>query len=852
LPGRTRPVPTVVQPAETNRGSPAKPILGAVGQRYFDYELLGLIAHGGMGVVYKARQLSLNRPVALKVIRAGSLASPDERRRFRTEAETVARLDHPNIVPIYEVGDYAGQPFLSMKMMEGGSLAQHIPSLLGNPRTVARLLIQLAEAVDHAHRHGVLHRDLKPANVLLDEHGHAYVTDFGLCKRFEADSDLSQSGTIVGTPMYMAPEQAAGRTSRLTVATDIHGLGAILYECLTGQPPFRGADTLQTLTLVQGQDATRPSKLRREVPRDLDIICLKCLQKDPTRRYPGARALADDLERFLNDEPIQARPVGRIERVWRWVGRHPLWTVILVGMAGTVGLAGWAVSENLRAASRARDALESADQVYEAIESWLDDTPNMDDRQRKVIEWLRGKYETFSRQDEKKSAIRRQIARSLFRLGQLDRVLKDFDGARDAYERAITLQEQLCAHFPSEAIHQEDLAESHNWLGELYREQGQQLHEAEAQYQRALELQSALAETFPDTPTYRRLQARSLFNLGIVQMDTNRRADARRAYDRAIALLTSVSTEIQQESAYRHELARCRINRGILLTEGNHLAEAEADFSRALALLRELTSNPGTRARYRLELAILCNHLGNLYASTNRAREARSAYEEALALTRQLVLYFPKRPEYRKELGLTHNNLAAILWSKADPTRSKHEWMQARDHFAALVKDHGDVPEYQANLGMVLGNLGWLLSEQSQHAEACTELEKAIRCYEVARKANRNHPDYLRGLRQHNQTLAETRLRMRDPRRAAQAARALAQVGDSADPLACYFAACFLARCASMSKEKKYAEESLGQLTRAIDLGFRDRDRLEKDRLSIFKVVEERAEFHAQRRRLRP
>jgi WD40 repeat protein len=298
-----------------------------------DYELLGEIARGGMGVVYRARQRSLDRPVALKMLPGGSLARDDDVRRFRLEAEAIAHLDHPNIVPIYEVGEHDGISYFAMKLIEGGSLVRRLPASPADPRAAAQLVATVARAAHYAHQRGVLHRDLKPSNIVIDAQGQPHITDFGLAKRVEAASDLTRSGEILGTPSYMAPEQASGKSKAITTATDVYGLGAVLYALLTGKPPFQGDSALETLDKVRHEPPQPPSGVGRRVDRDLETICLKCLEKEPERRYGSALALAEDLERWLRGEPIAVRRVSLIEQACRWCRRNPRATALIIAMA---------------------------------------------------------------------------------------------------------------------------------------------------------------------------------------------------------------------------------------------------------------------------------------------------------------------------------------------------------------------------------------------------------------------------------------------------------------------------------------------------------------------------------------
>jgi WD40 repeat protein/serine/threonine protein kinase len=315
---------SMLPPAEADpaKAGTAPPIGTKV--RYFgDYELLAEIARGGMGVVFKARQTSLNRIVALKMILAGQLASEADVERFHSEAEAAAQLDHPGIVPIFEVGEHEEQHYFSMGLVEGRSLAQKVSEGPLPPREAAGLTMHVAEAIAYAHAQGVIHRDLKPSNILLDKDAQPRVTDFGLAKRVDADSGLTATGQVLGTPSYMAPEQAGGETEKIGPLSDVYSLGAILYCLLTGRPPFQAASPTETLIQVLQKEPVSPRLLNPKVPRDLETICLKCLEKDAQKRYPSAAQLTDELQRFLNGEPIQARPISTPARAWRWCRRNP-------------------------------------------------------------------------------------------------------------------------------------------------------------------------------------------------------------------------------------------------------------------------------------------------------------------------------------------------------------------------------------------------------------------------------------------------------------------------------------------------------------------------------------------------
>ena len=349
-----------------------------------DYEVLEELGRGGMGIVYRAHQRRLNRIVALKMVLAGAHASPNELTRFFMEAEMVARLTHPSIVQIHEVGEHQGMPFLALEYVSGGTLADQIRGVAWPVRRSAELVAQLVRAVHHAHQRGVVHRDLKPANILMRDEGRETrskvsdgtplfpkITDFGLAREIQGPTGLTRTGTLLGTPAYMAPEQANG-SSIVGPTTDIYALGIILYELLTGRPPFVADNPVDLLRQVESQEVQSPSRVRPGLPRDLSTICLHCLEKEPQRRYSSAEALAEDLDRFLEGSPIKARLVGRLERSWKWARRRPAIAALLLAIAmilpAATGISSYFALEEQ---SRARDAEGARDEARRAHEHAL-------------------------------------------------------------------------------------------------------------------------------------------------------------------------------------------------------------------------------------------------------------------------------------------------------------------------------------------------------------------------------------------------------------------------------------------------------------------------------------------------
>jgi thiol-disulfide isomerase/thioredoxin/tRNA A-37 threonylcarbamoyl transferase component Bud32 len=619
---------TPLPAAEAPTLSPPTPtceVERSVGRAFGDYELLQEVARGGMGVVFKARQKSLNRIVALKMILAGRLASPEQVRRFRVEAEEAGALDHPNIVPIYQVGEVDGQHFFTMKLIEGGSLSRSLERIRNSPREAARLVITVARAVNYAHRHGILHRDLKPGNILLDTEGQPHVTDFGLAKHLEGEGTTTQSGVIVGTPSYMPPEQAAGRKN-LTVATDVYALGAILYELLTGRPPFKAESALDVLCQVVECEPAPPHSLNLHVDRDLETICLTCLNKEPQRRYPSAEALAQDLERYLAGEPIRARPVGTVERTIKWVRRRPAGAgLIAVSVLAVTALlvGGWWSS------ARQHRALEDAQaQRQLVIDSFKKRLDTVDD----FVIRLDGRLANLRGLEN----VRMEFLQELLRLSQS--LLEEQKQEPTARFQTSRLQRRI---------------------GDLARDSSRP-EDAEPAYGAAHGLLNQLVKEYPDRPDYRNELSLTLAHRGAVRQHENRPAEAQTDYREAIRLQDQLVTEVPSVPDYVRRATAYRTELGRVLEQAGPQGAAERLYREALQKGEQLVAAHKDRPAYHHELATTAAALGQLLHNSQPA-EAQRYLERALEAHRQARRLAPHAAAYENALRQYYLDLEALL-----------------------------------------------------------------------------------------------------------------------------------------------------------------------------------------------
>jgi serine/threonine-protein kinase len=718
-----------------------------------DYVILRELGRGGMGVVYEARQVSLNRLVALKMILAGELASRADVRRFRAEAEAAADLDHPHIVPIYEVGEQTGRHYFSMKLVPGVSLAQSLAQggwAAGGPEATqraARLVETVARAVHYAHQRGILHRDLKPANILLDAQGQPYVTDFGLAKRVgRGEGDSTHTGGVVGTPSYMAPEQAAGRKGGVSTACDVYSLGAILYELLTGRPPYRGETALETLRLVQEQEPPRPRALNPQVSPDLETVCLKCLHKEPAQRYLTAQDLADDLHRYLGGEPIRGRPVGRAERLWRWCRRRPL----VAGLSGALvlalglGLGGvvwqWQQAEGQRrlAESRFRQARRAVDDYFTQVsENKLLKVPGLQPLRKELLETALAYYQGFLKERAADPGLQTEVAGAHLRVAQITRAIGSKDDAVAHYQKARALYEQVASADPGNGEAPHALAIIYDDLAVLLPGTADHREEALDLVRRSLTLREARARADPDNLDRQHNLALSHLNIANLLLQADRFAEALEPLGQARALFGRVAKPGQAYGNWG--LAKTHRALGFAHSRLGRYADALRAYEQARALLEEVIQADPADPAFPSDLAYTCIWLGQLYASgVGPPDEALPAYERAHALLQKLVRENPAVTEYAQRLAL-----CAIQIGEQHKTSQPSEALRVYEEAVGLLDQLAALsptPDIQDLRAGCATNIGELQTQAGAGAAALASLQQA---QEVRARLVRLHPDDL-------------------------------------------------------------------------------------------------------------
>ena len=684
------------------------------------YELLGVLGRGGAGVVYKARQVALDRLVALKVLATGAHAGPDEVARFRSEAEAVACLQHANIVQIHDVGDTNGRPYLALEFMAGGSLADKLADKPQPPRESAEMVRTLARAVHHAHVNHILHRDLKPGNVLLAADGTPKVADFGLAKRLDLDTvaqaRLTPTGAIVGTPSYMAPEQASGVAKHLGPSVDIYALGAILYEMLTGRPPFLGETLTDTLYQVLDMEPIAPRRLIPVVPRDLETICLRCLQKRPASRYASAAALADDLERFLDGRPIQARPVGRIERTIKWARRRPAQAALLAVSTLALLLGGAGVAWHQIELHGKNIALTNA----------LDAEAQ---QRRRNVQLLRLALE---QQSEYGSYLDDQL-KPLPRLTRM---------RRELLQKRLRFLQPFINQEPTDLEMRQTQAQAYLEKGVIEERLGETLEAATA-YQTAIERLEVPAEEA--TPGSRLVLARLYVQYGMLERRRGKDEAAADLLERSQRILEQLAADDSSQEN-RRTLALAHHNRGLFLDGKGQFEPARRSYERAIELRRQLIAEDPRNNRYPFELAGTYNNLGGLYLREGQLDRAREEFDRAMDLMRRL----PPDAENRYLVAGIYHNLGNISFRQQKAREGIENLQHAATTWSALLADFPDVSKYQHEAASTHFMLGVLHEINGEMPKAQEELRH---CLALSRQLFRHEPGMPAALRDITQAL---------------------------------------------------------------------------------------------------
>jgi serine/threonine protein kinase len=723
----------------------------AAPQDFGNYESLEEIGRGGMGVVYRARQRTADRVVALKVIRRDRLEQlprdthANALERFRHEAQAAAKLEHENIVTVYEVGEIDQQPFFSMRYVEGRSLAEILREGPMENRRAAAYLEPVARAVHEAHCQGILHRDLKPQNILVDKKtDRALVADFGLAKLSEGGHELTRAGEIMGTPSYMSPEQAKD-SANVTAKTDIYALGATLYHVLTARPPFQAATPLETLRQVIDEEPAPPRQLNPSINRDLETICLRCLQKEPARRYDSASALADDLARYLRGEPIQARPIGAPGRIWRWCRRKPA-LAAAIAAAATFFVVGSVVSTVLLFETRAalNQSEKSLGQAVATVDDFLTlvgeetllNEPSMQPLQRRLLAKARDYYQEFLSQRGDDPTIRDKVAMAHFRVGVVTEKIESPEQAMESYDRARQMQEELVSAHPENAEWAQNLGNTWTAIAGAFTKQGL-LTDARQAHLEAITIREQLAdEAPPNESEYARTLANSYMNLGRIEMNLGaieespeavrrRFEEARREMQKAQAVREGLLTRMGDSAKTRRDLGMGHFNLACLAMTENQPGPAEKSLTKAIEVFRELLAKDPQVQANQIDLATCCRVQGDLHA-LGRPDEARRWYQEALRGMEKLVRENSAVLSYRAALAGLYMNLGQLDWEQAAEAAARQAFQQARDILQPLVDEYPKVPEYRRDLAVVESSAGEHAAARQDLALAEGYLEKLV------------------------------------------------------------------------------------------------------------------------------
>jgi serine/threonine protein kinase len=753
------------------------------------------LGHGAFGMVFLATDPHLGREVALKVPRPEALLTAELRERFVREARAAAGLDHPNVVPVYEAGAEGPLCYIASAYCPGVTLTEWLAKRADAVplRQAATLVATLAEAVQHAHERGVIHRDLKPSNVLLQgkprdptdanstvnepSGGHdsaepepdflPRITDFGLAKLTtespgqpgEGDGVRTQSGALLGTPNYMAPEQASGKNKEIGPAADVYALGVILYELLTGRTPFLGETVLDTLEQVRSREPLPPHRLRPKLSRDLETICLKCLAKEPRKRYESAAALADDLHRYLAGAPIQARPVSTLERGIKWARRKPAQATLLAGalvfisvvLGSSVIL--WQTNEDLKKAVIAKEEkrLESNDS-FRLARMAVDDFATKVSKDKRLrahdFEGLRKEFlqsaSNYYQQYVKKRAddpdVQEERAWAFYRLALLTREMGGQQEAIESLQEAAGIFTKLAQEHPGDARYRFQLSKALNNLGAIHTDLRREDLAKDA-FEKTCDNLRQLVADHPTVPEYQEKLAGCIGNLGVSYEHLGQSNLAEAAYRESRDLWAKLTQAYPSVEEYRSGLAKSHFDLGMIYLLKGPLSLAGDSFVVALDLRRKLAQDNLDNPDFQDDLADSLIHVGIVHEQTRHAKQAVTLYLEAGTIYQKLADDHPKLPNYRDSLARVHHNLGVAYERLGEPKLAEAAYDKSCEVREQLARDYPKIPDYSFSLSMTQYNLAFLFRVDGRLKQASAVLGKA---HEIQNKLVEDYPAVIR------------------------------------------------------------------------------------------------------------
>jgi tetratricopeptide (TPR) repeat protein len=740
---------------ELNDHAPSYPLLSREDsgspQHLGRFEIRRALGHGGFGIVFLVFDPRLNREAALKIPRPEIMVSPALRQRFLREAQAAAVLDHPNIVPIYDTGELGPVGYILSAYCKGPTLAHWLRDQPGSvaPKVAAQVVSKLADAVHHAHSRGILHRDIKPANVLLEPVTEPHsgrlpfaprLSDFGLAKRLDEVTGDTRAGMILGTPQYMAPEQAAGEYRDVGIQTDVYSLGVVLYELLTGRTPFVGRTDSQTLRMIAEHDLSPAALRARQVPRDLETICLKCLEIEQLARYQSAGDLADDLRRFLAGEVVAARPIRAGERFVRWCRRNSvvaaLAATVLLAMVGGTGIstyyalaAGARASEAETERARAQNALEQArkavdDSFTVLSEQTLLNEPGMQPLRKELLRTALKYYQDFVREQRGDPSLQAELARAHVRAGDIHAVIGEHSEAEAQFRKAIEIRERLARENPASTDCRRDLADGYmslaNWQNVARRGA-----ETEPLFQKAIEIREKLSRENPTVADFQSDLAAGYQSLAGLKTIMRRLAEAETLLRKVAAIRERLVRENPTVNGYRSDLAASYHTLAVLQKDAGWRAEAEELFGKAIEIHEKLArENPV--ASVERELAQSYKQLAGLQTTTGQQAEAEELFGKAIGIHEKLARENPTVVRYQRDLADGYNELARVQAATLQSTTAETSYRRAIEIQQRLTREDPSIAGYQVQLAEYCWNLMVLLHRAGRTTEAREWYGKAI------------------------------------------------------------------------------------------------------------------------------